>query len=108
AVSRSSGAVRWCWPQDLGTLREWFLRGSPFPHIVLDDVFDAEHLSRIHEEIPKPQSNIWTHWGSGGEESCGPFNSKRGISSLLLLGDETCRFLRQLNAEEFLADVCAI
>ena len=106
-ISRNPGAV-WSWSQDMRALRELFLRGSPFPHIVLDDVFDAEYLYQIHQEIPKPQSDVWTHWGSGGKEICAPVNSKRGISSLLLLGDTTSQFLRRLNSEDFLADVCAI
>lgn len=108
SVLRSSGAVRWYWPQDLRILRERFFGGSPFPHLVLDNVFDTRYLVRIHEEIPEPQSSIWTSWGSGGEESCNTFNSKRGISSLLLLGEATCHFLRCLNTEEFVTDVCAI
>ena len=103
-----SQARPWSWPCDLGALRKRFQRGLPFPYLVLDDVFNTEDLRNIHDEVPDPDAGIWTRWGSGGEESCGQRNSKRGISSLLLLGDATCRFLRLLNSDEFVANLCAI
>lgn len=98
----------WFWPQELSVHQEHFLQGAPFPYLVLDDVFDAQGLVEVHDEIPDRRSNLWTHWGSGGQESRDVLNSKRGISSLLLLGDATCRLLRQLNSEEFVADIRAI
>jgi hypothetical protein len=97
--------TRWSWPLNLGALQERFLQSSPFPHIVLDDIFDARYLARLYAELPDYRSKLWTHWGSGGSESCSPLNSKRGISSLLLLGEEICHFLRLLNSEEFLKDI---
>lgn len=107
-VSQAAGSRPWYWPCDLEVLRERFQRGHPFPHLVLDGVFDAEDLRSIHDEVPEPNACIWTRWGSGGEESCGARNSKRGISSLLLLGDATCRLLRWLNSDDFVANLCAI
>ncbi len=103
--SQSLAAPAWSWPGDLLTLNERFGCGHPFPHLVLDDVFDPSQLMLLHSEVPDPGSDFWTLWGSGGEEYCGPLNRKRGISTLLLLGEATGRFLRRLNSEAFVEDL---
>lgn len=105
---RASESALWSWPAELRTLRKRFCRGYPFPHLVLDDVFDPVELMRIHGEVPDPRAGVWTLWGSGGEDSCGSRNSKRGISTQLLLGETTARFLRMLNSDNFVADLCEI
>lgn len=102
---RERGTQAWSWPGSLPSLHASFSRGHPFPHLVLDDIFDPLELMRLHGEVPDLGSSVWTLWGSGGEESCGPLNSKRGISALLLLGEATGRFLRRLNSEAFVADL---
>ena len=102
------GSQSWSWPKGLRALRESFGSGHPFPHLVLDDVFNPSELMRLRGEVPDPCADHWTFWGSGGDECCIPNNSKRGISSLMLLGEFTVRFLQRLNSENFVADLRTI
>lgn len=95
----------WSWNENLDTLRNQFLNAKPYPHIVLDGVFDADVLNAVFHETPNEASGLWTTWGSGWEESGSDRNQKRGISSLALLGDRTVNFLKQLNSQEFVADL---
>jgi hypothetical protein len=105
SVSRPLGCSQWRWPISLPLLRERFLSAYPYPHIVIDNVFEADNLLRLYGDVPVQSSSLWTRWGSGGPEKCPPENSKRGISSLMLLGEEISRFLKQLNSERFLQDI---
>jgi hypothetical protein len=95
----------WRWPESHDLLRERFLAAQPYPHLALDHVFPEEALLAVYREVPSPSSDRWTFWGAGAPENCEPSNSKRGISSQLLLGEGVVRFLQQLNCEAFLADL---
>jgi hypothetical protein len=100
--------LSWSWPEELATLHQRFLSAEPYPHVVLDGVFPAETLADVYAEIPKPNSELWTIWGSGWKAPYDNRNQKRGISSLFLLGESTANFMRQLNSRDFLSDVCML
>ena len=89
-------------------MRERFLSAYPYPHLVVDDVFPTDTLLRLYADVPDQSSSLWTYWGSGGPEDCPPENSKRGISSLMLLSEYIADFLKQLNSDRFLQDLRAI
>jgi 2-oxoglutarate-Fe(II)-dependent oxygenase superfamily protein len=103
--SSSTVCDLWRWPTDLFGLRERFLSAPHYPHLVVDDVFPREALLRLYSDVPVEFSPLWTHWGSGGQENCSPENSKRGISSLMLLSERISGFLKLLNDERFLQDI---
>lgn len=99
---------QWRWPDQLSILRTRFLSAAPYPHLILDGVFPDETLRNIFAQIPDHNSNTWTRWGAGEIEACTATNSKRGISSLMLLSRDIAEFLQELNRERFLTDLRCI
>ena len=67
--------------QELGpTLRQSFSTAKPFPHVVLDNLFDPLFLAQIVEEFPRPDQIMWTRYeeqrqvklASNRDETFGP------------------------------------
>ena len=77
------------------THREQFADGAPFPHVVIDNLFDPTILDAVVAEFPKPQDR--TDW----------IRAKRDTSVKLAmphdwkLGPATRLFLNQLNCSAF-------
>jgi Rps23 Pro-64 3,4-dihydroxylase Tpa1-like proline 4-hydroxylase len=77
------------------THREQFAAGAPFPHVVIDNLFDPTILDAVVAEFPKPQDR--TDW----------IRAKRDTSVKLAmphdwkLGTTTRLFLNQLNCSAF-------
>jgi Rps23 Pro-64 3,4-dihydroxylase Tpa1-like proline 4-hydroxylase len=77
------------------THREQFADGAPFPHVVIDNLFDPTILDAVVAEFPKPQDR--TDW----------IRAKRDTSVKLAmphdwkLGTTTRLFLNQLNCSAF-------
>lgn len=102
----SPRTLRWRWPKALSALREDFAAAEPFPHAVLDGVFDNEALQNAFAAVPAHDSQHWTVWGNGAEhEACVPLHRKRGISSLMLLDPAIGQILQELNSDAFVADL---
>lgn len=68
--------------QDQAATRDRYRAGSPFPHAVLDGVFDAAVLDRIVADFPSGGNRFWLSYDTANEikqTSCGilglsPFN----------------------------------
>lgn len=101
----SRAGIQCQWPEERRVLQKRFLSAQPYPHIVIDGVFPSDSLVRMYGEVPASSSSLWTYWGSGGAEDCLKEDSKRGISSLLLLSGHFAAFLQQLNSDKFLEDL---
>lgn len=61
-------------------LRERYLGGDPFPHIVLDGLFDETDLDRVLAEFPSPEQMRWRRFESPLEKKLGYYHEDSLIS----------------------------
>lgn len=72
-----------------------YVEASPFPHIVLDDVFPAEWLHALLEEFPRPDAEDWKRYDRATEKKLESQSEDR-------LGPRTRNMIAQLNSSAFL------
>ena len=75
--------------------RERFATAVPFPHVVVDDLFDAAALRAMAAEFD-PTADGWTYWHHVNER-------KRGLSDRTRMGQATRAVIAALESREFLA-----
>ena len=74
---------------------ESYAQATPFPHIVLDNLFSSEFLNRICQEFPKPGEVSWTRRYHE--------NSKKlEFHEEAQMGEFTWRLVAQLNSLTFM------
>jgi hypothetical protein len=100
--------LAWRWPDRVADMRGRFLSAQPYPHIVIDNIFAPELLTRLYGDIPPPSDPAWKRWGGGGPEDCSPENSKRGISNTDKLPASIAGMLGQLTSAPFIEDLRAL
>ena len=61
-------------------LRERYVSADPFPHIVLDGLFEDAYLDRVLAEFPKPEAMRWTRFDSPREKKLGYYHEHSTIS----------------------------
>ena len=66
---------------DPRTLREQYEDADPFPHIVLDGLFEADDLERVLAEFPTPEQMRWRRFESPLEKKLGYYHEDSAISS---------------------------
>lgn len=81
---------------DPDTLRDQYGAAEPFPHIVLDQLFDDRDLDAVLREFPSPQQMRWTRFDNAQERKLGFFHESSTIS------DTVRRFLDAMNGFEML------
>jgi Rps23 Pro-64 3,4-dihydroxylase Tpa1-like proline 4-hydroxylase len=81
---------------DPETLSHRYRTAAPFPHIVLDDVFDAAELEKVLGEFPAPQQTEWVRFDNPTEKKLGFHHQKSAISDIIR------QFLWQMNSFEVL------
>lgn len=59
---------------DPHTLREQYRNAEPFPHVVLDGLFDEADLDRVLSEFPKPEEMQWHRFESPQEKKLGYYH----------------------------------
>lgn len=59
---------------DPHTLREQYQNAEPFPHIVLDGLFDDADLDSVLGEFPKPEEMQWHRFESPQEKKLGYYH----------------------------------
>ena len=57
--------------RDPRSLHEQYAGADPFPHIVLDDLFDDSALDRVLADFPKPDETRWLTFDSPTEKKLG-------------------------------------
>src|SRR6266540_1040191 len=77
-------------------LRERYFGADPFPHIVLDGLFDDADLDSVLREFPAPDAMRWTRFDNPQEKKLGFFHESSTIS------DTVRRFLDAMNGFEML------
>lgn len=81
---------------DPTALREQYVSADPFPHIVLDGLFDDAQLDAVLREFPSPDAMKWARFDNPLEKKLGFFYATSTIS------DTVRRFLDAMNSFEML------
>jgi Rps23 Pro-64 3,4-dihydroxylase Tpa1-like proline 4-hydroxylase len=81
---------------DPRTLRTRYHTAEPFPHIVIDGLFDDAELDAIVADFPKPEETRWMKFDSPTEKKLGYFHEHSTIT------DRVRRFLDAMNGFEML------
>lgn len=90
---------------DRATLRQSFLSAEPFPHLVLDGLFDPAELREVVRGFPGPADMQWAAFESETEKKLGFHHEKSRLPKAIR------QFLYKLNSFEmlsFLEDVTGI
>src|SRR6476659_8385974 len=88
---------------DPGSFRDQYARAEPFPHIVIDGLFDDADLERVLREFPSPDQMRWTRFDNDREKKLGFYHESSVISDAVrrfldaMNGFEMLLFLEQLN-----------
>lgn len=91
---------------DPQALRAQYQAGDPFPHIVLDGLFDDALLQRIVTEFPQPDETRWMRFDSPTEKKLGYYHEHSTITPFVrsfldaLNGFEMLLFLEALTGIE--------
>lgn len=83
---------------DSELLHQQYILGQPYPHLVIDDLFDAEILDRIVTEFPKADNQDWIAWNTNHENKA----TSRGITGLSMF---TQIFSLWLSSMEFIEEI---
>jgi hypothetical protein len=75
-----------------------YVSGQPYPHLVIEDLFEADILDRIVAEFPKAEDRDWLVWDTDYETKA----TSRGISGLPIF---TQIFSLWLNSSEFIDEM---
>jgi len=81
---------------DARAFRDHYVNAEPFPHVVLDDLFDSEVLEAVLREFPAPGETQWMRFDNPLEKKLGYFHEKSSISTSVR------NFLNEMNSFEML------
>src|SRR5258706_16424337 len=82
-----------CDPHDLA---QQYRDAQPFPHIVLDGLFDDDALATVLRDFPSPEAMTWQRFDNPQEKKLGYFHEFSAVS------DTIRRFLDAMNSFEML------
>ena len=91
---------------DPSSLRDRYLQGDPFPHIVIDGLFDDAQLDEVLADFPRPQETRWMRFNSPTEKKLGYYHEHSTITTRVrafldaLNGFEMLLFLEALTGME--------
>ncbi len=77
------------------SLRESYLQGKPYPHLVIDNLFEPETLNRIVADFPKSEDRNWIVWDTAHELK----TTSKGIDNLSMFTQLFCLWL---NSKDFI------
>jgi len=93
--SRASCGLVPDWLPRAQASRAEFQAATPFPHLVLDDLFPPQALQAVLADFPAVPDAHWRHFDDGS-------GRKRSLQREAAMGSATRAFLRQLNSARFL------
>ncbi len=85
-------------------LRQSYKTAKPYPHLVIDDLFNPELLDRLVADFPKPKNRDWLVWDTKNELK----TTSRGINGLSLFTQMFCLWLNSqdvINAIESIVGI---
>ncbi|HJT18017.1 MAG TPA: 2OG-Fe(II) oxygenase, partial [Thermoanaerobaculia bacterium] len=65
---------------DARAFRDMYANAEPFPHIALDDLFDAADLDAVLRDFPSPADMQWMRFDNPLEKKLGYFHERSKIS----------------------------
>jgi Rps23 Pro-64 3,4-dihydroxylase Tpa1-like proline 4-hydroxylase len=83
-------------------MADGFAAARPFPHVVIDGLFDEALLQEAADQFYPPEDPRWQHFLTDHEDKLAISNSERHLPPCVVT------VLRELNAERFLHHVTAI
>lgn len=75
-----------------------FQHASPFPHVVLDGLFEPTALRTLAERFPRAEDVTWWQYDN-------PLEKKRAFNDLSKLDPSFRRFFDELNSSEFVSQL---
>src|SRR5262245_10206348 len=81
---------------DAHALAKQYREAEPFPHVVLDALFDDAALEAVLREFPSPEAMQWVRFDNPLEKKLGFFHETSTLS------DAVRRFLDAMNSFEML------
>src|SRR5213592_2472402 len=81
---------------DARAFRDIYINAEPFPHVVLDDLFESEALDTVLREFPAPGDTQWMRFDNPLEKKLGYFHERSRIST------NVRNFLNDMNSFEML------
>jgi hypothetical protein len=66
-----------------------YIAGEPYPHVVIDDLFDPEMLDRVVDEFPSSNNRDWLTWDTKHELK----STSKGINGLSTFTQLFCLWL---------------
>jgi hypothetical protein len=81
---------------DARAFRDLYVNAEPFPHVVLDDLFDSEILDAVLRDFPAPSETQWMRFDNPLEKKLGYFHERSSISA------DVRSFLNEMNSFEML------
>lgn len=81
--------------RDLETLQQDYKTAAPYPHLILDNLFSADTLDAVLDEMDEQSSRTWV------EQNLAQLQ-KKSIRSAVDLGERTFAFFSQLHSAAFL------
>ena len=82
-------------------LRQSYVVAKPYPHLVIDGLFEPELLERLIAEFPKPKNRDWLVWDTDHELK----TTSRGIDGLSIFTQLFCLWL---NSKHFISAIESI
>jgi Rps23 Pro-64 3,4-dihydroxylase Tpa1-like proline 4-hydroxylase len=76
-------------------LKQEWINASPFPHIMVDDLFPSEVLDAVLTEYPGPEDVDWQRFDA-------PTEVKLAIADTMQMGSTTRHLLNEMNGQVFL------
>ncbi len=83
---------------DARAFRDHYVNAEPFPHVVLDDLFDSEVLEAVLREFPAPGETQWMRFDNPLEKKLGYFHADFNVHPKLKL-DRRLNMLIYLNKD---------
>jgi Rps23 Pro-64 3,4-dihydroxylase Tpa1-like proline 4-hydroxylase len=84
--------------QESDTFRQKYVTEKPYPHLVIDNLFEPELLDRIVTEFPEKGDRDWLVWDTFHESK----TTSRGIHGLSMFTQLFCLWL---NCTEFIQEI---
>ena len=75
--------------------KEIYIKGNPFPHIILDNIFNEKILSKVLDDFPKNLEKIGKRFNNTVEK-------KYSLNKSNMLSIDTNNFINYLNSQSFL------
>jgi Rps23 Pro-64 3,4-dihydroxylase Tpa1-like proline 4-hydroxylase len=80
------------------SFKQEYNQGKPYPHLVIDDLFEPELLDRLVAEFPNSQNRDWITWDTTNELK----STSRGINGLSMFSQLMCLWL---SSSEFIGAI---